>query len=182
MRLILLPFALLAALGLALSIACHAAALAGAAIPGGDAVWALHAGIFVVWLPAVVLAKRMARHGRRADFWKLALSGCPAWARYALYGLFGYALLNFIHGMSTHASDRHGADAMDFEAQVRLFSGHWMVFYGAALATLCSAIRRPQLLARRRCANGHEVGALDEFCAKCGAKCEPPAAAGSGPG
>jgi hypothetical protein len=158
---------LISALGLLLSAGSHLAALGGFPTPGGSLVWGLHIGIFVVWLPTVLVANRIARHGKRSDFWKLALSGCPTWARYALYGLFGYAVLNFIVGMGGVANHRKESGATSFE-EVRLFSGHWMVFYGAALATLFSAINRPKLLKGSKCVQGHDVSPLDQFCPKCG--------------
>ena len=163
---------LLSAMGLLLSAGSHLAALAGWAIPGGNLVWSLHVGIFVVWFPTVLVANRMARHAKRADFWKLALSGCPAWARYALYGLFGYAVLNFIFGMSKLPGHGGGSNASNPGVEVRLFSGHWMVFYGAAFATLYSAINNSKLLKSRKCVRGHEVAPLDKFCPECGAVVE----------
>ncbi|WP_457282157.1 hypothetical protein [Polaromonas sp. P5_D5] len=172
MNVLLYPFMLLSAVGLLLSVGSHLAALIGLPIPGGHLVWGLHAGIFVVWLPTVLVANRMSRHGRRADFWKLALSGCPTWARYAIYGLFGYAMLNFILGMSDVPSHRDGSNAANSGAEVRLFSGHWMVFYGAAFATLYSAINNSRLLKGRKCIRGHEVAPLDKFCPECGAAIE----------
>lgn len=173
---LLLPFMVLSALGLILSIASHIAALLGLPIPGGHLVWGLHMGIFVVWLPAVLVASRMARHGTRSHFWKLALSGCPAWARYALYGLFGYAVINFIPGISSTVNLAKEPGAAGLASEVRLFSGHWMVFYGAALATLYSAIKNPQWLKGRQCAQGHDVSPLDHVCPRCGAALEQPRA------
>lgn len=159
---------LLSAIGLLLSVGSHLAALAGIPMPGGNLVWGLHGGIFVVWLPTVWIANRMARHGRRSDFWKLALSGCPNWARYFLYALFAYAILNFLYGMSVGVGRGKPNEAEGLGSEVRLFSGHWMVFYGAAFATLYSAIKRPELLRSHKCERGHDVSALDEFCSKCG--------------
>lgn len=172
MNVLLYPFRLLSALGLLLSICSHLAALAGLPIPGGNLVWALHMGIFVVWLPTVLVAHRMARHGKRSDFWKLVLSGCPPWVRYALYGLFGYAAINFVLG-SIDVSGRHARPtAASPAAEVRLFSGHWMIFYGAAFATLYSAINNSNLLKSRKCIQGHDVAPLDKFCPECGAVLE----------
>src|SRR5437588_175716 len=95
-RLILLPFIALAAIGFILSVAAHLAAIAGSPIPFGKAVWALHIGIFVVWLPTVLVSIRLTRGANRKDRWKIALAGCPKWMRTALYVLFAYAILNFI--------------------------------------------------------------------------------------
>jgi len=72
MNVLLYPFMFLAAVGLVLSMGCHLAALAGSPIPGGNWVWGLHIGIFAVWLPTVLVANRITRHGKRSDFWKLA--------------------------------------------------------------------------------------------------------------
>src|SRR6185369_854875 len=96
MRLILLPCAVLAGIGFALSVAAHALAIAGQVPPGGDLVMGLHMGIFVVWLPTVLVMVRVTKGANRKDAWKIALSGAPSWMRYALYGLFGYAILNFV--------------------------------------------------------------------------------------
>jgi hypothetical protein len=172
MNILLYPFMLLSAMGLLLSVGSHLAALAGWPIPGGNLVWGLHVGIFVVWLPTVLVANRMTRYGKRSDFWKLALSGCPTWARYALYGLFGYAVLNFIFGMSKLPGHGGGSNASNPGVEVRLFSGHWMVFYGAAFATLYSAINNSKWLKGRKCVRGHEVAPLDKFCPECGAVVE----------
>ena len=48
-------FAALSALGLALSALSHAAALLGRDGPLRDRAMLLHVGIFVVWIPAIVL-------------------------------------------------------------------------------------------------------------------------------
>jgi len=165
-------FMLLSAVGLALSVASHLAALTGLPIPGGDLVWGLHIGIFVVAVPMIVVANRMARHGKRSEIWKIALSGCPTWARNALYALVAYAVLNFTLGMINKPESPDGSHALDVTTAVRLFSGHWMVFYALALAILYSASRSPRLLQNLNCIQGHVVGPFDKFCSKCGAVLE----------
>jgi hypothetical protein len=67
-RIILLPFIALAAIGFVLSVAAHLAAVTGSPIPFGKAVWALHVGIFVVWLPAVLVGVRVTRGINRKDY------------------------------------------------------------------------------------------------------------------
>jgi hypothetical protein len=167
------PFMVLAAIGLLLSIAAHVIALLGLPIPGGKLVWSLHIGIFVVWLPAVLVASRANRGKPRSDLWKTVLSGCPPWMRYAGYGLFAYAIANFIWFMVVSSSNPAPAgDAPSLE--IRGFSGHWMVFYGVAFAILFSAYRNPRLLQQLRCTNGHEISASDTFCPKCGSKISVP--------
>src|ERR1051325_9293223 len=103
-RLILLPFLALALVGLILSVAAHIAAIAGAPIPFGKGVFALHVGIFVVWLPTVLVSIRRTRGAHRRHNWKVALVGCPKWMRTALKILIGYAILNFVIFMATNVS------------------------------------------------------------------------------
>ena len=171
-RLILLPFMALAIVGFILSVAAHLSAIAGLPIPFGHAVWVLHIGIFVVWLPTVLVAYRLTRGAKRKDLWKVALVGCPTWMRMALYGIFGYAILNFVLFMATTAG--HPQPRGDAPPEVvRGFSGHWMVFYGAAFATLYSASVIGYSGMDRKCPNGHSVTITAKFCEECGAPLEP---------
>jgi hypothetical protein len=168
MKTILYPFMVLAACGLALSIGAHCMALAGATIPGGKLVWGLHIGIFLVWIPAVLVSTRTTRYANRKDFWKVALAGCPVWMRRGLYALFGYAIFNFVVFIATTASQpKHQAGGAP-PSGVRGFSGHWMIFYGAAFAILYSRIHAPQLYRERKCPKGHAVSPTARFCSECG--------------
>jgi len=171
-RAILLPFIGLSAIGFILSVAAHICAIEGWSLPGGKAVWALHIGIFAVWIPTVLVSIRSSQGDKRKDFWKIALIGCPKWIRQALYVIFGYAILNFIYFMATTVNRPQPPG--DAPPQViRGFSGHWMVFYGAAFATLCSAYRVGYSGMRRKCPNGHVVAITAKFCDECGAQLEP---------
>jgi hypothetical protein len=96
LRPLVLFFAALAAIGLALSVLSHIEALLGLQGPLGDYEWLLHLGIFVVWLPAVLVSTQLTRNFKRKDFWNAALRGCPPWMKYMVYGFLGYAVLNFI--------------------------------------------------------------------------------------
>ena len=169
MKVVLYPFMVLAACGLALSIAAHCMALAGVPIPGGKLVWGLHIGIFVVWIPTVLTSMQTTRYANRKDFWKVALAGCPVWMRRASYVLFGYAILNFIVFFATTANQPKQKQTGDAPSSViRGFSGHWMVFYGAAFAVLYSRIHAPELYRERRCLQGHVVSPTARFCPECG--------------
>lgn len=171
-RLLLAPFIGLAAIGFILSVAAHLAAVAGSPIPFGKAVWGLHIGIFVVWLPTVLVGTRLTRGANRKDYWKIALAGCPKWMRTALYLLFGYALLNFVLFLATTASHPQPKGSAPPEV-VRGFSGHWMVFYGAAFASLYSASVIGYSGMDRKCPNGHPATVTAKFCEECGAPLEP---------
>ena len=122
----------------------------------------LHVGIFVVWFPAVFVTKnRMGNRGSKD--WKVVLRGCPDWMRYMVYGFFGYAFLNFALFMSKSPTGHlEGTPPIVW----RGFSGHWMLFYSAALATLYSAAKTSGDV--RRCLNGHDVPATANFCSRCG--------------
>jgi hypothetical protein len=166
MSIVLYPFMLLAACGLILSIAAHGMALLGFPIPGGKLVWGLHIGIFVVWIPTVLTFMRVARYASRSDSWKFAFAGCPDWMRRSVYVLFGYAIFNFILFMATMHGNKPTGDAPP--SVVRGFSGHWMVFYGAAFATLYSAIYSPHLYRERKCPQGHTASPTARYCSDCG--------------
>lgn len=135
-------FAALAAAGLLLSVASHIAALRGTEGPLGHSAWMLHIGIFVVWLPAVLAARYMSAEFPAKDMWKASLRGCPVWMKYMVGVLFAYALVNFLIAMrSFPGRGEAGATGWMPASVVRGFSGHWMVFYGTAMAVLYSAAR-----------------------------------------
>jgi hypothetical protein len=71
-----------AGVGLVLSILSHLAALLGTQRPLGDQAFWLHMGIFVVWIPTVLVSQRLTSGVDRKDFWNAALRGCPAWMKY----------------------------------------------------------------------------------------------------
>jgi hypothetical protein len=112
-------------------------AVAGIPNPLGGAAWILHPGIFVVWFQAVLASRALTRDAKQGDFWRVVLRGCPPWMRYLVYGFFGYAVVNFAMFILGLYGDRD-----DQFASLRGFSGHWMVFYVAALAMLSSGLIR----------------------------------------
>jgi hypothetical protein len=143
----------------------HLAAWAGVAPP--KAAWALHVGIFVVWLPTVLVAQGLTRDFKQREFWTAALRGAPPWANTALKWLMGYAIANFLLFMFQGIE---GAAKPDEAVQARGFSGHWLIFYGAAAATLYSAAQlREHGDSPRTCLNGHAVSLSARFCDQCGA-------------
>jgi hypothetical protein len=167
MTALLYPLMPLAACGFILSVAAQILALTGIPLPGGNLVWMLHVGIFVVLIPAVLVSARCARYPHRRDFWKVVLAGCPAWMRRAVYVIFGYAIFNFILFM--FIVNGHPKPAGDAPPSViRGFSGHGMAFYSAAFAILYAVIHSPNLLRERKCPWGHSVSPAARFCPECG--------------
>ena len=153
-------FFLLAAAGLVISAAAHFSTYAGydpqEAFPY---IWLLHIGIFLVFLPAIAVQSGLPRDGKGNT--KL-FAFAPRWMQLAAYVLFAYAFVNFavfmFRSSSGSPSERnakfvlqsHGRVIRELTAQeyhfqkalvVRGFSGHWMLFYAAAMTTLSSAMR-----------------------------------------
>lgn len=155
----------LSAVGFALSLWVHFGAVAGRRVAPAPFFWILHIGIFVVWLPAVMVAQRQVGNLNRKDFWKVILKGSPDWVRYLVYGFLGYAVVNFMY-FFFQAPTGHTEGADPPALVWRGFSGHWMVFYLSALAILYSAAR--QNAGSNRCTNGHPVQGGANFCSRCG--------------
>src|SRR5262245_43444941 len=96
-RLLAPVFRFLALLGLALSALAHAAALLGIDLPA--LVMALHAGVFVVGVPALFAARsaHAVYHGPHASWLRTGLlAGRPWWLQAFVGVLFVYAGLNFV--------------------------------------------------------------------------------------
>ena len=162
------PFIVLSANGLILSLIVHTSALLGYDLGFGQAVWALHVGIFVVWLPTILAARKTTSDFKQRDFRKAALRGCPDWMRKMTYGFFAYAIVNFAIFMFSTMKHPGSNSGEPTSAVLRGFSGHWMAFYSAALSTLYSATRAKEVDASRRCQNGHLVSLLAKYCEECG--------------
>ena len=165
---LLTPFMVLAGIGFVLSLMAHVASLVGIQLPGGQAVFGLHAGIFAVWIPTMITMMRVGLQGAsRRDMWKVALRGCPTWMQRAAVALFIYALVNLGLSIATTANGPQPSGESP-PAVIRAFSGHWLLFYGMAFAVLYSATRRPDLLRPKRCSKEHSVSITDVFCPQCG--------------
>jgi hypothetical protein len=159
---LLLPFLVLAGLGLILNLIAHTLAWFAIDNPAGPLTWVLHGGILIVWIPTVFVAQIMTRSVPQRDFWKAVLRGCPALMRRTLYLFWAYALLNFALFALSGSNDDN--------AMFRGFSGHWMAFYSTAFAALYSATRVSRLDESQVCPNGHRVSPLATFCEICGAR------------
>ncbi len=165
-EILLYPFVALSVLGLVLSLAAHLGALLGLNVP--PAAMALHVGIFIVWIPAVITANSsLTEKYERKDYWKVVLRGAPKWMQYMTFGFFIYALINFAIFLFIAPNNPSSVSGTSPSA-VRGASGHWMAFYSAALAILYSAIQIKKKDLFRRCPNGHEVSLKASFSEECG--------------
>jgi hypothetical protein len=167
LNIVLLPCMVLAGVGFVMSVAAHVLSLAGVQLPGGAAVFSLHVGIFIVGLPTILVMTRFRGRVANRDIWKVALLGCPTWMKRAVPVVLGYACLNFFLFLAGSAFHQKAVGASP-PSVVRAFSGHWMLFYSAAFATLYSVRRRPELLVERKCSAEHPVSFNAEFCEVCG--------------
>jgi hypothetical protein len=135
---LLIPFIALAFLGLILSLVSHCCGLLGIAQPLGEVTWCLHLGIFVVWLPAMMVEQSPVKDFKQKDDWKACLPGCPAWLRWMTAAFGTHAILNFIICLAVVQAAPPVAGAPAHPVVFAMFSGHWMAFYSAEAATLYS--------------------------------------------
>ena len=170
LAILLAPFLVLAVIGLLLSLLAHCFSLLGLPQPLGGAAWGLHAGIFVVWLPATLVSTQLVRDFKHKDFSKAVLRGCPRWMRWLVYGFFIYAFINFATFVLAAPVAQQVPNAPAPPLIFRGFSGHWMAFYSAAIAILYSAIVVAKSDPARRCPMGHPVSPAAAFCETCGTK------------
>jgi hypothetical protein len=158
-------FFYLAILGWLVSIAIHVLAIFDQ-IGDSDAIFLMHLGVFVVWLPAILSlrAEQKEKNEGQAtrqiplslfiDIFKriplpiaiLAIAGFV----YALINFVLFMTTNAVNGTPTHIGDiymlqNRGEQVKILTAQeylhlksavVRGFSGHWIAFYGLAVAFL----------------------------------------------
>ena len=172
LRTLLSPLVAASAAGLVLSMIVHLCAWLSIPSPLGSYAWLLHIGIFIVWIPTVLVSQRLTREYRAKDFWKATLRGAPPWMRRMVYVFGVYALVNFaIFILSDKPHDVGGPNLPP--VILRGFSGHWMVFYSAAMATLYSAGHTQEADDSRRCLNGHLVSAVAKYCEECGSPIRP---------
>ena len=109
-------------------------------------VWGLHLGIFIVFIPMLLVQGLTPKK----EFWNKFFALMPIWARYAIKAFFAYALINFAlffflskggvpevregkYVLHNHGDVIRELSEDEYELQksyvVRGFSGHWMVFY-----------------------------------------------------
>jgi hypothetical protein len=124
----------------------------------------LFIGIFVVWLPTVLLMNTLTRDFKQKDLWKAALRGCPRWMRIGLWVVDGGVMaLTFLPVIL-------GRNSVPSEGGFTLFP---VVFYSVSFCTMYSIIHVDEFDASRRCLNGHTIPPLAKFCDECGSPAAP---------
>jgi len=168
MNVLIYPFLALSAVGFAALLAIHVASLFGVALPFERFIGILGPGIFVVFLPTILVMNRLTRNFKQKDIWRATLRGCPTWMRRTVWTIFGYSWLGYFILPLIFGG------GMDSETnKARIGSGALMVFYLIPLAVLYSATKAQTLDESRRCLNGHHISPLAKFCEECGAPVAP---------
>lgn len=143
-----LLLALIALAGFVLALVVHAAALGGVDVADRmPVVWALHVGVFVVFVPFVFSMRKSL--GSKPK-WRQLRQALPGWVLLLCLGLMAYAAVNFLVSMqdmqggswsiadgkyilSDHGRLIREISAAQYHALqanlLRGFSGHWLVFY-----------------------------------------------------
>ena len=158
----------LSLVGLVLSVLAHVSSWMGHVF-GGEAIWTLHLAAIAMGVPAVLASHDLTSDFPYRDFWRVAFRGCPDWMRKAVYAFGIYAIVNFILFTFVAPSGGRVAGEPTPPTVIRGFSGHWMFFYAAFLATFYSAHVVSQRDPARRCPNGHPVRPSAIYCERCGA-------------
>ena len=153
----MIVFALLAALGLLISIAANVSTFFGVEpMHRWACIWLLHLGIFFVFIPAATI---QSHHGNQRPFrWREVFGVLPAWMRWMSVCLIIYATVSAVafgilcgsggpskepdgtYAMSSHgrilrtltADEYHRASGYEF----RFMSSGWIMFYSISLVLL----------------------------------------------
>jgi hypothetical protein len=154
----------LAVVGFAAILVVHLASLFGVTYPFERSIEILGPGVFVVFLPTVLVMTRLTRDFKQKDAWRAALRGCPRWMYRAVWGIFlycwaGFFVLPLLYG--------GGMDEASNKA--RSMSAGLLIFYLIPLAVMYSAMHVEGFDNSRQCLNGHRVSPLAKFCEECGA-------------
>jgi hypothetical protein len=139
--------------GFLMSLVVHVESLLGVDVSSSmPYVWFLHAGVFVVFFPFVLISRK--DFSRKSSILDMA-KGLPGWVAFLGGAIFVYALVNFalflLHAeggspmvengkylLMEHGRLTREITLTEFTAlranELRGFSGHWLIFYFAPAA------------------------------------------------
>ncbi|MHC4531600.1 MAG: hypothetical protein ACYSXD_08585 [Planctomycetota bacterium] len=165
---LLLPFVVLSAIGLVLTLTVHLSIWAG--LPLSKYILKVFIGIPVVWLPTVLVFQLLSRDSTQEDSWKVCMRRCPVWMKYMSWVFFIYAFISFgflLFGM--YRDIKYGGSGGGLPKFVSLgLSGFCLVFYSTAMSVLYSVRKILEGRSTKSCPNGHRVPASESFCPYCG--------------
>jgi len=164
-RFVAYPVMVLSACGVVASLLFHIRSFLVRGEPAGKITESLFLGIFLVWLPTILLSSDLTRDFKQRDFWKAALRGCPAWMYRSIWILWGYVffvafVLPFLRGSNPGASP---SGFLIFPA----------VFYSSSFGVAYSILHVDKSDEGRHCLNGHRISPLAKFCEECGSPAAP---------
>jgi hypothetical protein len=166
MKAIAYPVMMIAGIGL---VACFFLYIGSLAVPGlvprlaPVATKVMFPGIFVVWLPTVLLMNRLTRDFKQRDLWKAALRGCPPWMKTGLWVVIGFVILAAFVVPLLRGQNPDMGSFLIFPAS----------FYSVSFCVMHSLLHVDKLDAERRCLNGHRISPVAKFCEECGAPAAP---------
>lgn len=144
-------------------LAVHVAALIGVVHPFERFLKVLVPGMFVFFVPAILVMNWLTRDFKQKELWRAALRGCPRWMRLAIWIIFAYAWIGFFGFTFLYGGARES-----HVNNIRGLSAILLTFYSIPVAILYSATRFRRFDESRRCLNGHRIGPLAKFCEECG--------------
>jgi hypothetical protein len=125
-----LPLAMVALAGVLYSLWIHVNAVFGRKVVDQFVFFAMHVACIVLMFPATWL-----RNGKMYASWKQAVNTNTRWLQSPLYAFGAYAMFNFFYCMQfVPTKGSHGEELP--ESVIRMFSGHWMLFFFAAFVML----------------------------------------------
>jgi hypothetical protein len=148
-------------LGMVLCLGSYIFELAGIYAPPTNRPSLLFFGIFVVWVPTIVLMNKLTQDFKQKDMWKAVLRGCPPWMKKAMWALIGGM---FLLGLLPLLRAKIYPDVG------MLFP---ILFYAISFCVSYSYINFERHDSTRRCLNGHAISPLAKFCEECGAPAAP---------
>jgi hypothetical protein len=122
----LLPLIYLALTGFLISLCVNIASLLGRPFPSDAPFFLLHIGIFVVFLPAILAAKKMLGNTYRRDFWKVVMNNAPENLPYLFYAVFAYAWLPGLYAFSKGFRENGQPGTPSNAPPWQAFSATWM--------------------------------------------------------
>jgi hypothetical protein len=168
MRALIYPLLILAGIGSLAMLAIHLAALFGIAYPFEHFLRFLAPGLFIVWLPTILVMGRLTKDFKQKEIWHAALRGCPQWMRRTVWVIFGYAWVGFFA-----LPFLYGGGMESVANKARVLSAVLLALYAISVAVLYSATQAKHLDDARYCLNGHRMSPLANFCEECGAAVRP---------
>lgn len=119
-------------------------------------IWALHIGIFVVWIPTILSLKKLQKQNKKANAFTLLTKNKPKWLLGLIIVIAAYTGFNFIFSISKTGgttSNKNGVYSLQNRGKyirnitkeeyhlhgantLRGFSGHWILFYTIATIAL----------------------------------------------